>query len=299
MGLFPPQYFRKTEGIIRRGLAANRPNAADVLIGTLYFSSDTGVLERSNGATWDSYSGSGTPATISSPVVLTDREYDDSPQVPLIGSNIAKYDDFAPTFKFDVEVKQQLIVDGSFAVLGAAANINATLTSISTLQVVNAPLDLLGGQLKFPAVQNASANANTLDDCERGTWTPSFQGSVATGANVYSRQNGFYTKLADLVIAWFSMQLSSLVSITGNVLVGGLPFTVKNTASGDWTSFAAFWSSWATAFTVVQVNPIFNDTKAFVLINTAAATSIITQPTSADMNNTTDLRACVIYRATS
>ncbi len=55
MTLVPPQTFRKTEGIHRTGLAASRPAAADVLIGTLYFSTDSGAFERSNGTTWDAY----------------------------------------------------------------------------------------------------------------------------------------------------------------------------------------------------------------------------------------------------
>src|SRR4030066_820181 len=33
-------------------------------------------------------------------------------------------------------------------------------------------INLTGGQIKFPATQNASADANTLDDYEEGTFTP-------------------------------------------------------------------------------------------------------------------------------
>jgi hypothetical protein len=50
-----PQRFRKTEEIHRIGLAANKPPAADVLVGTLYHSSDTGITERSDGVTWVPY----------------------------------------------------------------------------------------------------------------------------------------------------------------------------------------------------------------------------------------------------
>jgi len=65
MPLFPPQDYRKTEFTHRRGLAANRPAAADVLVGTLYFSSDTLVLERSTGTVWESYTGaSGSPGAM-------------------------------------------------------------------------------------------------------------------------------------------------------------------------------------------------------------------------------------------
>jgi hypothetical protein len=59
MSLNPPQAYRKTDFTHRRGPAASRPNAADVLKGTLYFSTDSAVLERSNGVAWEPYSGSG------------------------------------------------------------------------------------------------------------------------------------------------------------------------------------------------------------------------------------------------
>lgn len=58
MSLTPADY-RKTAYTHRIGLAADRPDAADVLTGTLYFSSDTTALERSNGTTWEVYTGSG------------------------------------------------------------------------------------------------------------------------------------------------------------------------------------------------------------------------------------------------
>lgn len=56
MTLNPPQNFRSVDKTHRSGTIANRPAATDVLIGTLYFATDTGTLERSNGTTWDSYS---------------------------------------------------------------------------------------------------------------------------------------------------------------------------------------------------------------------------------------------------
>lgn len=55
MPLHPPQAFRKTRFIHRIGLAVDKPAATDVLPGTLYFSTDTSVLERSNGAIWELY----------------------------------------------------------------------------------------------------------------------------------------------------------------------------------------------------------------------------------------------------
>ncbi len=59
MPLNPPQGYRKTRFILRRGLSAAKPAATDVLVGTLYFSSDLSTIERSNGTIWETYSGSG------------------------------------------------------------------------------------------------------------------------------------------------------------------------------------------------------------------------------------------------
>jgi len=50
-----PQDFRKVHSIHRLGLAADRPAPTDVLEGTLYFSTDTLVLERSDGVSWAIY----------------------------------------------------------------------------------------------------------------------------------------------------------------------------------------------------------------------------------------------------
>jgi len=49
----------RLQDVILRGLAASKPAATAVAPGTLYFSSDSGILERSDGTTWQSYSGTG------------------------------------------------------------------------------------------------------------------------------------------------------------------------------------------------------------------------------------------------
>ncbi len=51
-----PATYRKTRETHRRGLRSAQPLATDVLNGTLYYVTDEGVLERSTGAAWESYS---------------------------------------------------------------------------------------------------------------------------------------------------------------------------------------------------------------------------------------------------
>ena len=50
--------------IIQRGTAAAQPSASSVPIGTLYFQTDTSLIQRSNGSTWDSYSASASTSKI-------------------------------------------------------------------------------------------------------------------------------------------------------------------------------------------------------------------------------------------
>jgi hypothetical protein len=92
----------------------------------------------------------------------------------------------------------------------------------------NVLLDISGasaGQIQFPATQNASANANTLDDYEEGTYTPTFTSmTVNSGTAVYS---GKYTKIGNLCYAVFGT--TGTQNITA--VAGTTQFTVPFVAS--------------------------------------------------------------------
>jgi hypothetical protein len=78
--------------------------------------------------------------------------------------------------------------------------------------------------IKFPASQSASADANTLDDYEEGTWTPT-QGAGLTVVGSFS-SNGRYTKIGRVVTVQFTVAGSTSVACaSANIICGGLPFT--------------------------------------------------------------------------
>ncbi|MEQ1900020.1 MAG: DUF2793 domain-containing protein [Devosia sp.] len=97
-----------------------------------------------------------------------------------------------------------------------------------TIAPASAALALGQGQLTFPATQNASADAHTLDDYLEGSFTPLLQfGGGATGMS-YATQLGRYTKIGRHVTATGTITLSAKGSATGVAELAGLPFAPLN-----------------------------------------------------------------------
>jgi hypothetical protein len=93
------------------------------------------------------------------------------------------------------------------------------------------------GQIAFPATQNASANANTLDDYEEGTFTPTIVAETPASGTTYSTQVGRYVKIGRMVQIEISINLSSKgAGGSGLVSVSGLPFT-SVTVSNNFPNF--------------------------------------------------------------
>ena len=99
----------------------------------------------------------------------------------------------------------------------------AVTGAISATEIISA-----NKGITFPATQVASADANTLDDYEEGTWTPDVRGSTAAGTGTYTLQRGTYTKTGRSVTVVFRLTWTNLTSATGNLMLGGLPFTINN-----------------------------------------------------------------------
>ena len=103
--------------------------------------------------------------------------------------------------------------------------------------ISGATLDVLNGQIKFPATANPSADVNTLDDYEEGTWTPSVGGDAT-----YTSQIGLYTKTGNIVT--LHCQLTINVLGTGSTTtITGAPFV---STFGEATGSVAYFTSLAT-----------------------------------------------------
>lgn len=90
------------------------------------------------------------------------------------------------------------------------------------------------GNYEFPATQVPSADPNTLDDYEEGTWTPAF--TFVTPGNLsiaYSTQVADYTKIGRDVRAALNITTSTFTHTTASGLatITGLPFTIGGSAN--------------------------------------------------------------------
>jgi hypothetical protein len=108
-----------------------------------------------------------------------------------------------------------------------ASNFTQDLPAASGTVVITGTTPTLNG-ITFPATAVPSADANTLDDYEEGTWTPAYGGGAnITGTPTFSQ--AVYTKVGRLVTLSFK---SSVNATTGNadtyIVVSGVPFTFAN-----------------------------------------------------------------------
>jgi len=92
------------------------------------------------------------------------------------------------------------------------------LKVLNTLGVGDATPSTSGAGITFPATQSASSNANTLDDYEEGTFTPSLGGNTT-----YSGRSGKYTKVGNTVFLEFYIEVNSLGTGSASTF-DGLPF---------------------------------------------------------------------------
>jgi hypothetical protein len=124
-----------------------------------------------------------------------------------------------------------------------------------------------GVGIAFPATQSASTDANTLDDYEEGTWTPS-QGAGLTVVGTFS-SFGTYIKIGRQVTVVFRLaSTTSLAAASAGIMLGNLPFQQLGTNS-VFAAGGAF-NNASSAGTVTQVS----STDIYAMTSLAATPNI-------------------------
>jgi hypothetical protein len=108
-----------------------------------------------------------------------------------------------------------IVVVDTAARFGSTIGVGATTPSSS------------GAGITFPATQSASSDANTLDDYEEGTWTPTITDGYT---RTYSSSNttGRYVKVGKMVYIWGVLQGSTRSGTANAYGWINLPFPANN-----------------------------------------------------------------------
>jgi hypothetical protein len=147
---------------------------------------------------------------------------------------------------------QLLGVDPANAASGALLASTGTNTSPAYTLTPSVTSITLGG---------GTALANYIE----GTFTPTLIGQTTAGTTTYTTQNGYYTRIGNLVTCIALIQITAATG-TGNVTLAGLPFTVKNQSGGATTGSIIFSGVWAWPGTTTSLNCIaqINTTTALI-----------------------------------
>jgi len=156
---------------------------------------------------------------------------------------------------------------GAFGGISGVTTDGTRMTASTTIGVGGATPSTSGSGITFPATQSASSNANTLDDYEEGTWTPSLGGNTT-----YAAQVGTYTKIGKIV--YVSAYLIVTTIGTGSTtFIDGLPFSGTTTSSaGGIVAFSGLASS-VTFLSLSAENGTTRLSNRYTTSNTTAAAS--------------------------
>lgn len=71
-----------------------------------------------------------------------------------------------------------------------------------------------------------------LKNYQEGTWTPTIYGRTTAGTPTYVARSGKYTRVGNLVMVAFDIQISAKGGMSGALAVGGLPFAMTSDSAG-------------------------------------------------------------------
>ena len=113
-----------------------------------------------------------------------------------------------------------------------AANTTVLNAELGKALALQGATSTTGCGIAFPATQSASTDANTLDDYEEGTFSPTVSSGVTTPS--YTINSGRYIKVGTLVYINFYFQFNSVQTLNGSqFIVSSLPFSATAPSGGN------------------------------------------------------------------
>lgn len=158
-----------------------------------------------------------------------------------------------------------------------AATLSSTLQSASTIGVGGATPAASGAGITFPATQSASTDANTLDDYEEGTWTPTI---ARTGSSyTFGSRTGTYTKIGRQVTVQCYVNITAITTQGSSyITVTGLPFACMNSSESNFTG-SIFYNTAVSSSSAMSTG-IFKNETFFYLKSTTRGEDPINENTA-------------------
>ena len=150
----------------------------------------------------------------------------------------------------------KVLTTGSALVFdGTNFSTTGTIKGATTIGVGAATPSTSGAGITFPATQSASSDANTLDDYEEGTWTP----TDASGAGLsITSSTSYYIKIGRQVTCWTFVQYP-VTANTSVAKISGYPFSTTSSESLRSGGMIGYKSSATLTTVLLQLTASNND----------------------------------------
>lgn len=269
------------------GTRAAQPAAGAVAVGDLYRVTDEGfILERSDGTTWLRQAPGGYDQDVWFNHYLFNMVADPGFYFQDLGSGAVDARAWAiAAFADRVEIAPR--ADNP---AWSVQNTGLTIYRDGTIEIA-------GGQIQFPATQNPSADPNCYDDYEEGEFDPAISATTSASSQTYAFRSGRYCKRGGWVDLTLEVDLSAKGSMTGQVLITGLPFEVKTTSPTEYPSAYCGYVAGLAGATWAWINGFVEGGSAQIyVVGMPLAGATATQAvTDADVTNTTSFLFNVGY----
>jgi hypothetical protein len=157
----------------------------------------------------------------------------------VLTSNGTNWTSAAPAAPAGTITQYAVLVGGASSAIGSVADV-ATGQVLASGGVSANP-----AFTATPTLTSVTFGSGTaLSVYAEGTFTPTVNGSSA-GTTTYTNQNGYYTKIGNLVTVIGTVNYSAATG-TGNLIIGGLPFTIKSQTEGSAIGSILFYSTGST-----------------------------------------------------
>ena len=168
-----------------------------------------------------------------------------------------------------------------------------------TIKTGNLVIGTAGKGIDFSADEEVNGmTSEILDDYEEGTWTPAYLQGANSPAD-YAVQNGYFTRIGNVVHVNGYLTVDGLASMSGTLLIAGLPYVVENVSNNFSTLSIGYFENLALPTANTGVMGYFNPSTTQVNLRINNSTVSTAAMTAAQLSADGGLIFSGTYRTTS